>query len=56
MRLIYLNNRNDGQEMEWLEARDLYDLAWLDSKAAIKGELTDKKNQQAQEGTAALPG
>lgn len=34
--LIFLNNRNDGVEMEWLEA-------------AIKGELTDKKNQQAQE-------
>ncbi|CAJ1328224.1 unnamed protein product [Effrenium voratum] len=34
--LIHLNNRNDGPEMEWLEA-------------AIKGELTDKKNQQAQE-------
>ncbi|CAE7451032.1 Mcat [Symbiodinium sp. CCMP2592] len=34
--LIHVNNRNDGQEMEWLEA-------------AIKGELTEKKNQQAQE-------
>ncbi|CAK9084485.1 unnamed protein product [Durusdinium trenchii] len=34
--LVYLNNRNDQPEMEWLEA-------------AIKGELTDKKNQQAQE-------
>jgi [acyl-carrier-protein] S-malonyltransferase len=34
--LIWVNNRNHNSEMEWLEA-------------AMKGELTDKKNMQAQE-------
>eukprot|EP00440_Ansanella_granifera_P017178 gb/GFBE01018657.1/.p1 GENE.gb/GFBE01018657.1/~~gb/GFBE01018657.1/.p1 ORF type:complete len:561 (+),score=171.31 gb/GFBE01018657.1/:1-1683(+) len=34
--LIYFNNRNHANEMEWLEA-------------AIKGELTEKKSAQAQE-------
>mmetsp|Transcript_23615 Transcript_23615/g.50220 ORF Transcript_23615/g.50220 Transcript_23615/m.50220 type:complete len:561 (-) Transcript_23615:177-1859(-) len=34
--LIFINNRNHNTEMEWLEA-------------AMKGELTDKKNMQAQE-------
>merc|ERR1711920_853944 len=34
--LIWVNNRNHNAEMEWLEA-------------AMKGELTDKKNMQAQE-------
>jgi len=34
--LIFVNNRNHNSEIEWLEA-------------AFKGELTDKKNMQAQE-------
>mmetsp|Transcript_86846 Transcript_86846/g.202143 ORF Transcript_86846/g.202143 Transcript_86846/m.202143 type:complete len:562 (+) Transcript_86846:77-1762(+) len=34
--LIFVNNRNHNAEIEWLEA-------------AFKGELTDKKNTQAQE-------